>query len=713
MKNYSAPTFDQLPTISVVTPSFNQGKYLAETLDSVLTQDYPKLEYIVIDGGSTDESVGLLKRYDKELSFWVSEPDQGQSHALNKGFSRATGDILCWLNSDDKFAPDALWQVATAFMTSKADMVAGICEIYEDDKLVHRHMTSCDNGILPLQPMLDLDTGWNAGQFFYQPEVFFSRRLWEKAGSCISEDYYYSMDYELWCRFAFHQASLHVIGVPLVHFRQHAAQKTAATAEFKKELKIARQNFIDQYRVAVQTVVRPPIDWGRRLKVAMINNLGFLYGAGIAHQRIAGAFDMAGCEVSCFDLLSQPTTADLVKSVTKYNPDIVIFGNLHDNHSMPIDLLDAIQQLYPVFWLTHDMWLITGRCGYFEDCERYLSGCNSQCPTANEYPMLASGDIHSAWQAKQKLLTDSKNITLLANSMWAARIFSSALPDKSSIKTEVVRLGVPAYKYTRKDRKICRQSFSITKNAFVLFFSVSSLSDERKGGSLLMSALSKLNIPNLVLLVVGRLDVPLQVPNARILALGYVTDTDVLVNAMNAADLYIGPSKEETFGQVFIEAAMCGLPSIGFDTTGVKDAIKHNITGVKVSDYSAQALTSAIEGLFNDPEQLIQLRKTASLYARNEFSLERSFASFFAALDKRGIIDRIGVAHKIALSTISAIIEDNNRGWQDYSRRDKAIKIVQKCIVSIINIIPASGRAELVARLPKSLTKILIRLLYQ
>ena len=82
-------------------------------------------------------------------------------------------------------------------------------------------------------------------------------------------------------------------------------------------------------------------------------------------------------------------------------------------------------------------------------------------------------------------------------------------------------------------------------------------------------------------------------------------------------------------------------------------------------------------------------------------------------MDKRGIIDRIGVAHKIALSTISAIIEDNNRGWQDYSRRDKAIKIVQKCIVSIINIIPASGRAELVARLPKSLTKILIRLLYQ
>ncbi len=140
-----------LPKISVVTPSYNQGKYIRETIDSVLSQSYPNLEYIVIDGGSTDETLSVINDYEDRIDYFVSEPDEGQSHAINKGFEQATGDILCWLNSDDQFAPDALWSVALAFIQSSADLVAGICEIYEDSQLVHRHLTSCANGPLPLQ----------------------------------------------------------------------------------------------------------------------------------------------------------------------------------------------------------------------------------------------------------------------------------------------------------------------------------------------------------------------------------------------------------------------------------------------------------------------------------------------------------------------------------------------------------------------------------
>jgi glycosyltransferase involved in cell wall biosynthesis len=98
-----------LPKISIVTPSFNQGMFLEKTILSVLEQGYPNLEYIIIDGGSSDNSVEIIKKYEKHLAYWESEPDQGQSHAINKGFERATGEIFGWLNSDDWYAIERWW----------------------------------------------------------------------------------------------------------------------------------------------------------------------------------------------------------------------------------------------------------------------------------------------------------------------------------------------------------------------------------------------------------------------------------------------------------------------------------------------------------------------------------------------------------------------------------------------------------------------------
>ena len=115
------------PRISIVTPSFNQGKYIEQTIQSVLSQNYPNLEYIIIDGGSTDGTVEIIKKYEQQLTYWISEPDKGQTDAINKGFAKCTGEIFNWINSDDYYSPNSLHIVAEVFSENPtAKVVCGL-----------------------------------------------------------------------------------------------------------------------------------------------------------------------------------------------------------------------------------------------------------------------------------------------------------------------------------------------------------------------------------------------------------------------------------------------------------------------------------------------------------------------------------------------------------------------------------------------------------
>jgi hypothetical protein len=220
------------PKVSVVTPSFNQGKFIADTFESVLGQNYPNLEYLVLDGGSTDETGIILDRYRPRLSYSCSQKDNGQADAINKGFARATGDILAWLNSDDQYAPDALMHVATAFdLFPDADVVVGGCGLVQSagsapSRIHHPKLPMAKVVPLPASQLLDVDNCWLKGHFFFQPEVFWRRRIWEDAGANVSDDLYYCFDYDLWVRMA--QAGAKVVHIPdlLALYRVHPAQKT-------------------------------------------------------------------------------------------------------------------------------------------------------------------------------------------------------------------------------------------------------------------------------------------------------------------------------------------------------------------------------------------------------------------------------------------------------------------------------------------------------
>lgn len=705
------------PKISVITPSFNQAEFLEQTIDSVRMQDYPHLEYIVIDGGSADGSKEILERNSDFISYWESTPDKGQSNALNKGFSRASGDIFCWINSDDQLAPNALWSVALEFVQNSPDMVAGICEIFADGELFERHLTSCATGKLPLAELLDLDNGWNAGQFFYQPEVFFSRELWKRAGSQVDESLFYSMDYELWCRFANAGAQLLVIGTPLAHFRRHAEQKTNDELAFKKELISVRDRLVETYQAVPPANERPRVNWSKKLKVAMVNNLGFLYGAGIAQQRIAASFEMGGQVVRSFDLLSYPTDAEvaLIQAVTEFNPDLVIFGNLHGNHSVPSSVLESLSAKFQSLWLTHDYWLFTGRCGYPGDCQKWLTGCDSSCPTSQEYPALNPQLIEDAWRGKRAILNSDNNLHVVANSRWSQIQFQRALVTTDSQHTpKSATLGAPVWLFEAIAKGAARDLLEMPRDAFVVFFSASSLSDARKGGQTVVEALQQCSIPNLTILLVGRADKTLEIENAKVVYLGYVDDHELLQSAMSAADIHVSGSMEETFGQVFIEAALCGLPSIAFDTSGMQTSVAPGISGELVSPFTAQALAHSIQALYEDPAHMSQLSKLAPIFARNRFSLEASYHSFFQVCKAIGIVDQAGVTHKISLSLRSQIIDETPESFLSVQKARSIKRITAIATITLMNLfVPTKARAWLNRELPPWLSRAIVKWLYR
>lgn len=219
------------PRISVVTVSFNQCQYLEQCLDSVLDQAYPNLEYIVVDGGSTDGSVDILERYRSRLTRLVIEPDNGQSDGLNKGLGHATGEIVTWVNSDDMLAPLALRRAAQAFVRSGADIVAGTCSRVSGvaGDLLYRHhsVLPLDRTVpLELRDVINWSGAWEKGDYFFQPEVFFTRDIWLRAGGYLKPYLYWAMDWDLWLRCAL--AGARAVRIPdvLGISREHVEQKT-------------------------------------------------------------------------------------------------------------------------------------------------------------------------------------------------------------------------------------------------------------------------------------------------------------------------------------------------------------------------------------------------------------------------------------------------------------------------------------------------------
>ncbi len=209
-----------LPKISIVTPSYNQGQFLEKTILSVINQDYKNFEYIVIDGGSTDNSVELIKKYDSQIDYWVSEPDNGQSDAINKGFKRATGTIFYWINSDDYLLPNVLSKVANYNWKKEIGALVGIGHIIN----LNNEIIYTPNYYKPIDTQSLFQ--WTDGKDFMQPACFFSKSAWDVCGP-LNEELYFCMDVDLWINIS-KKYKIDRINEDFAHACAHENAKTTA-----------------------------------------------------------------------------------------------------------------------------------------------------------------------------------------------------------------------------------------------------------------------------------------------------------------------------------------------------------------------------------------------------------------------------------------------------------------------------------------------------
>ena len=214
------------PLVSIVTPSLNQAEFLEGTMRSVLLQEYPNIEYIIIDGGSTDGSVDIIRRYEPWLKFWCSEPDRGQSHAINKGFQQASGEILAYLNSDDIYYPGVIHRAVNNLQKTGSDIVISAVDLVQShggrEKIV-KNESPMEGTSIHYFPIFS--NGRNETLRFIQPGMFWRREVWQRTGE-LDESYTFIMDREWFTRALAKGATVLAIDDTYARFTLHPGSKT-------------------------------------------------------------------------------------------------------------------------------------------------------------------------------------------------------------------------------------------------------------------------------------------------------------------------------------------------------------------------------------------------------------------------------------------------------------------------------------------------------
>ena len=265
--------------VSIVTPSFNQGQYLEKTINSVLSQDYDNLEYFIIDGGSTDNSVNIMKKYEKKISGWVSESDKGQSHAINKGINLCDGEIFGYINSDDYYEPELISNIVKIFIDNpNIDIIYGNFNYVDKD-----HLLLSNQYTIPFIPgifIYDFD-------FICQPASFWRKDVFDKCGT-FNEELQYLMDYEFFLRCYKYGMNYKYVNRTIANLRLHSDCKTiSGQRDFKIKYKKIRQDILSPYQNSIVNIALGK--YGLFL-LKIINRLKYYFIYFLFHRKLKESY---------------------------------------------------------------------------------------------------------------------------------------------------------------------------------------------------------------------------------------------------------------------------------------------------------------------------------------------------------------------------------------------------------------------------------------
>jgi glycosyltransferase involved in cell wall biosynthesis len=651
------------PRISIVTPTFNQGVFIEETIQSIIGQGYPNLEYIIVDGGSNDDTLTRIDKFRHLIDIIISEPDNGQSDAINKGMRVATGDILYWLNSDDILEANTLLHVGWMYREGNFDLLVGTCTCFDDlsKKFTNRHIATLPFG-LRVEDITDIKSTWLRGMYFHQPEVFFSRRLWETAGGHVKTDLHFSMDYDLWARMAIHglgNAGIRISGKSFCMFRQHREQKTSTVEAYLPELLSHSRLLADNHlKGKPLSTFKIASHYKSKLSIVAISDFGFNGGAGKAHKRICQALKSAGHDIiqlSGFDTWQSEkeeiNIQAIVDAVKIIKPDLVILGNVH-NLKYGLAIAGACVSRFPTIAIAHDFWWVTGRCAYTKGCHYLMTTCNQACPTAAEYPHL-DRDLIQDHHLRKKNLWQNPNFYMLANSKYTEQTIRKAL---SSWRIQHNNLGTVPLPITAEG-SLCFDDCDLDgdgKNEVVstirIVFGCTDNQDFRKGADIGSVALGQLLESNqdIVVDVFGEncdhlLNLLPQHIN-HINLYGLITDQQNYQSMLLDAHIFLGTSRDETLGQTFVEAANAGLITVGPLNTGYSDVYEVcpfslGYQGFDPVDITA-CLLEAIHILHTTDRNLVRSLQNAQ--AKSRFSGISFVSAFHNHLYQSGLWKRLG-----------------------------------------------------------------------
>jgi glycosyltransferase involved in cell wall biosynthesis len=399
------------------------------------------------------------------------------------------------------------------------------------------------------------------------------------------------------------------------------------------------RNFIRQGTARRARLVSSKVDAGPARRVAFVSDLGFLYGAGIAQKRQAASFLLGGWSVSIFasQLISMPRYAfvtgnpkldrrlairpplpigaeAIANAIMDDGPEIVIVGNIH-GAGWPIGILSRLRECgAAVVAYMHDCYWVTGRCAYPRSCTRYITGCDAACPTPDEYPILAPEKIHAAWREREKCFTGPQAIPLITNSRWTAHLARNRFP---SSPIDVIHLGLDANLFAPMQKAAARRMMKMPVDRLVILLGSLNVKDEIKGGALFRDLCAMLAARSDILVAVIGKDSH-SIDGVR--ALGLVDDERLMPLILNCADIYVSTAVEESFGQMLLEAAACGIPTVAVSAGGVSDIVTDE-TGILVRERSAPALMRALDALLSDNALRQRMGRAARKRVLQHFTL--------------------------------------------------------------------------------------------